>query len=124
MKNIVLIADDDPGIIEVTSLILENANYTVVTASNVEETIEKIEQHCPDIVLLDIWLAGKNGAIVAKKLKTNKETQNIPVIMISANNQIASISEQAGADGYIAKPFDIDYLEQVVQKHLDNSIKC
>ena len=83
-----------------------------------EETIHKIAQEeAPHIVLLDIWLSGHDGGQIAKDLKAHSKTKNIPVIMLSANNETEKVSKEVGADGFLMKPFDIDELLKLVAKH-------
>ena len=116
----ILVADDDPGIVDVTKIILEQAGYTVLTAPDAVTTMKQITEQKPSLILLDIWLAGENGAVLAKKLKGEDSTKHIPIIMVSANNNVEKMAKDAGADDFIAKPFDIDILENMVQKYLQN----
>ena len=103
----VLIVDDDPAILDAVSLILEDEGYEVAAA--VGGNIVRIaEQERPDIVLLDIRLSGQDGRDVCRALKTTPATAHVPVLMISANQQGAAYAQQAGADDYLAKPFELD----------------
>lgn len=120
MPRKILVADDDPGIIDVTKIILEQAGFEVLTATDAASTLKQIDVHKPVLLLLDIWLAGENGAILAKKLKAKPSTKSMPIIMVSANNNVEKMAKEAGADDFIAKPFDIDYLEKMVYKHVED----
>ena len=118
MKKKILIAEDDRAILEVVKIILENEGYTTVSTDR-EETIFKIANtDAPHLILLDIWLSGHDGGKIAKELKTNKKTKNIPVVMLSANTETEKITIESGADGFLLKPFDIDDLLQIVRKHI------
>lgn len=117
MNKLILIADDDMGIVEVTKIVLERAGFKTLVAPDSASVLKLIKSSKPSLILLDIWLAGENGSLLAKKLKAEELTRKIPIIIISANNNIEKMTKEAGADGFIAKPFDIDHLVRVVKKH-------
>ena len=112
-KKKVLVADDDPAILEVITLILEDAGYEVKTTVN-GHTEKFAEKYLPDLILLDIWMVGMDGRNICKSLKAEKLTKHIPVIMISANKDTEKIAKEAGADGFLAKPFDMKDLLSTV----------
>lgn len=115
MGKKILIADDDPAILDCMQIILEEANYTVKTSSN-GDTLPKIRQFMPDLVLLDVWMSGEDGRNVCKQLKSENNTKHIPVIMISATSYIEESTKEAGAEDFIPKPFHImDLLHKVEQ---------
>ncbi len=116
MKRI-MVADDDKGIVEVLSMILENGGYEVKSTAN-GQTVPRIGEYLPDLVLLDIWMVGIDGRDICKYLKNQKLTENIPIIMISANKDIEKIAKDAGADDFIPKPFDMDNLLEKVGKYV------
>jgi DNA-binding response OmpR family regulator len=118
MSKLILIADDDKGIVEVTKIVLEEAGFATIVAHDASSVLETIKTSRPSLLLLDIWLAGENGAALAKKLKKDKNTKQLPIIMISANNNVEQMAKDSGADDFIAKPFDIEYLVQTVTKHI------
>lgn len=118
MNKLVLIADDDGGIVEVTKIVLEQAGLDTVVAHDSTSVLQHIQTSRPALILLDIWLAGENGAALAQKLKGDKSTRKIPIIMISANNNVEKMAKEAGANDFVAKPFDIDDLVNKVKKYL------
>jgi CheY-like chemotaxis protein len=67
-------------------------------------------QHRPQLIMMDNWIPSIGGIRATQLLKANEEVKNIPVIYISANNDVKALSEKAGADSFIAKPFDLDEL--------------
>jgi len=112
----VLIADDDPSIAEVITIILRDEGYeTEITTDG--NSLEKIDNSLPDLILLDIWMSGVDGRDICKYLKTHEKTKGIPVIMISANKDTQEIAAQSGADDFIAKPFDIEFLVGKVKQY-------
>lgn len=106
----VLIADDDTGIVEALSVLLESEGYSVQTTIDGARVQKEIKAFSPDVILLDIWMSGQNGHDICKKLKLKGATKHIPVIMISANQDTEMISKSCGADDFVQKPFDIDDL--------------
>ena len=114
-KKKILVADDDPSILEAIQLILEDSGYEVVTTVN-GETIYQMEKEYPDLLLLDIWMSGQDGREICKYLKNNPLTKHIPIIMISASRDIIESAKKAGADDFLAKPFQMDDLLQKVEK--------
>lgn len=117
MKKNILIAEDDKSILEVVKLILENEGYTIISTDREQSIYKEISVQTPDLILLDIWLAGEDGGVIAKNLKTRKETQHIPIIIMSANNETEKITKATGADDFLLKPFNIDDLLQIVKKY-------
>ena len=115
-KKKVFIADDDPAICESMSMILEDEGYDVTTTTE-GEVVSKITAALPDIILLDIWMSGVDGRDVCQHLKYEKKTKQIPVIMISANKDTEQIANNCGADGFLAKPFDMNDLLAIVKKY-------
>jgi DNA-binding response OmpR family regulator len=118
MKKKVLVAEDDKAIIEVVKIILENEGYEVFTADQGETVHKTISEEQPDVVLLDIWLYGEDGGQIAKKIKTTSGTKDIPVVLMSANNETEKITKDVGADDFLLKPFNIDDLLYIVRKYV------
>ncbi|TWR23792.1 response regulator transcription factor [Mucilaginibacter achroorhodeus] len=105
----IMIADDDPGIVDAVQMLLEFEGYEV--SSTVDgSTVLNIREELPDLFLLDIWMSGDDGRDICRKLKSLPSTKNIPVIMISASKDIEQSALDAGADDFIAKPFEMDNL--------------
>lgn len=112
-----MIADDDPAIVESTRLILEEFGYEVDSTVD-GQTIYKMKKDFPDLLLLDIWMSGQDGREICKYLKKEDTTKRIPIIMISASRDIKESAKTAGADDFLAKPFDMDDLIAIVEKHI------
>lgn len=116
MSKKILIADDDPAILESVQVLLEDEGYEVQTTVD-GRTVRDVKKDFPDLIILDIWMSGEDGSEICRYLKSNRETKEIPILMISANRDANQISLDAGADGFIAKPFDADVLLDMVSKH-------
>nr|BBH86499.1 hypothetical protein KTC_12500 [Thermosporothrix sp. COM3] len=116
-KKRILIADDDPAILDSLELILEDAGYEVITTGD-GATIQDLVQMKPDLLLLDIWLSGWNGKDICATLKHNEQTKHLPVILFSASRETEAIARDAGADAFITKPFELDDLLDTLEQYL------
>lgn len=116
-KKTILVADDDTAILDALTLILEDAGYEVHTTTD-GATLRNIQQQTPDLLLLDIWLSGWNGRDICLELKSAEQTKQLPIVLFSANKETKRIAEEAGADDFITKPFDLDKLLQTIERHL------
>jgi len=116
-KQRILVMDDDRDILDAMKIVLEYNGYKVETCTN-DQRIDYL--NLPDLFLLDLWMSGLNGSDVCKRLKGDDLTSHIPVIIFSANRNIREISEACNADGYIAKPFNLNQLLAVISHHLNS----
>lgn len=117
MKRI-LVVDDDQDILDALKVILSMDHYNVTGTNKGEEAVTLVHGSHPDLILLDVLLSGMDGRDICRKLKAERATKNIPVIMISAHPDAAISTRQAGADCFVAKPFDIDDLLFRIENHL------
>lgn len=121
MARKILLIEDDKDIRDALVLILEEDNFEVISSgdSKILKTITDIK---PGLVLMDNWLtewkSDANGQQLSKQLKTNPATRHIPVIIISAVNNIREIAEAGLADAYMHKPFDMYDLLKLVNQHV------
>jgi DNA-binding response OmpR family regulator len=111
----IMIADDDPGILDAIEMLLEFEGYDVTSTAN-GSTVLELKDELPDLLLLDIWMSGEDGRDICKKLKQTDNIKNIPVIMISASRDIKESALAAGADDFLAKPFEINDLLNKIKK--------
>lgn len=116
-QKLILVADDDPAIVDAIKMILEYADYRVETTVD-GTVIPKMKTLQPDLLLLDIWMSGVDGRDICKQLKNDTSVSAIPIIMISASKDVSASSKEAGADDFIAKPFEMDHLLKKVEEHI------
>ena len=121
MSKRILIIDDDPGILEAISIILEEEGYMVDTEEKSEVSFVKINRFKPHLILLDILMSGGDGRIICRKIKNQKTTQHIPVILISAHPSAQANMIESGADGFLAKPFEVQDLLQMVSRTIPDA---
>lgn len=107
-KLTILIVDDEPFNVDYLVQELEDYGVNTITAENGEEALQKIKKHSPDLVLLDIMMPKKDGFEVLTEMKSNKESREIPVIIISAHSEMGNVLKgiEMGAEDYLPKPFD------------------
>ena len=110
MKRI-LIVDDEPEICDILQEFLSLKGYEVFTVLNGEDAISKLKEERPHIVLLDMLMAGMNGMEVLQRIK--KIDRQVGVIITTGvkDEKIAKQAIKKGADDYITKPIDLNYLE-------------
>jgi DNA-binding response OmpR family regulator len=119
MPKKILVADDDPSIVDSLTMILEEEGYNVQTALKNHDTLSTVKDLKPDLVLLDIWIDNEDGREICQSLKRDILTNKIPIVVISASQGAAQMAIDAGADDFIAKPFEIDELISKIQKNLN-----
>jgi CheY-like chemotaxis protein len=117
MSKKILIADDDPSIVDSLKMMLELEGYDVRTTTN-GETIYKMEKEYPDLLILDIWMSGQDGREICKYLKNEPHTKHIPIIMISASKDVKKSAKDSGADDFIEKPFEQEELLKKISKYV------
>jgi len=114
----VLIVDDDPDVVAICSLVLENEGYEVAAARNGSDAVDKISRSDADIdvMLLDVMMPVLDGLTVCKMVKRDPRTRDLPVIIMSASETLRARGSDCAADAVIAKPFDIDNLLDTVSQ--------
>jgi two-component system alkaline phosphatase synthesis response regulator PhoP len=109
----ILIVDDEMSTLMPLKRSLESENYAVVEAYDGHEAIKKANEEIPDLIILDLMLPGMDGIEVCQHLKTDTQTEKIPIIMLTAKDNINDKVEglQIGADDYVTKPFVLKELK-------------
>lgn len=107
MTPTILVVEDEPAILELVILNLKHAGFLAVRASSAEEAESTIRAALPDLVILDWMLPGQSGVALAKKIRSNERTRDLPIIMLTARvheeDKVQGL--EAGADDYVTKPF-------------------
>jgi DNA-binding NtrC family response regulator len=118
MEKSVLVFDDDVDILSILTYLLEEKGWKINTRTTCANILQDIEETKPDIILMDNWIPDAGGKVATQLIKSHPEYKDIPVIYFSANNDVATLAEEAGADTYLAKPFDLDQLEDLLSNVL------
>ena len=115
-KKIVLVADDDNDLLQLVKIQLQQAGFEVQISLNGNGIMAMAVDAHPDVILLDIAMDGISGGDICKKLKTYDKTSAIPVIMISANDNIESIANTCGANDFVRKPFNVQAIKEKIRR--------
>jgi two-component system cell cycle response regulator DivK len=116
LQKKIIIFDDDEDILSICSYILEEQGWEVHTYNDCNNIEEKVSAILPDVIMMDNWIPDSGGIIATQTLKKNDSLKDIPVIYFSANSDIQILASHAGAQTYLAKPFDLDDLEKVINR--------
>src|SRR6266498_1054079 len=112
----ILVLDDDPDIGTMIKMMLEYKGYAVTVSDRAEQAEEVLRNNNIDLIIMDMLLSGVNGTDICAELKQNNSTSHIPVMMISAHPNAKEICLLAGADEFIAKPFDMQDILSKIKK--------
>lgn len=107
MHKKITILEDDAGIRDIITFLLEEENFEVNAFADVSSFMARDMQSSPDLYLLDIKLPDGNGLEVCRMLKSENQTSNTPVIMMSAHEGLNEMRAQCNAEDFVTKPFDI-----------------
>lgn len=119
-KAKVLIVDDESFNVEVLEQALDGTDYRVITAANGQEAWAKIQSEQPDLVLLDLMMPIMDGFAVLAKVKEDPMLRDIPIIIVSAENDSKSVVRgiKQGAEDYLTKPVNTTQFAQKVREYL------
>lgn len=107
----IVIFDDDQDILFISTYVLKEYGWDVTTFTNCNDIIAKVSGIMPDVIMMDNWIPDTGGIAATQLIKRTKELAHIPVVLFSANSEIKSIAEKAGANAYLEKPFELHELE-------------
>jgi DNA-binding response OmpR family regulator len=125
MPHRILVVDDEQFIRELLAEILLSKGYEVVSASNGREAIQRAALENPHLVILDANMPEMDGIETTRKLRSQRETCSVPIIMVTAFGEARTDALHAGVDDFMAKPFEVpDFLARVEAllkvRHLEN----
>lgn len=123
MRKKILLIDNDQGILDVMQEALNYEGYDVHAVDETDDIMSLVNEHQPDLLLIDYLLNGINGGELCHQLKINKQTCLLPVIIISAYPQVLQSLGNYGCNVFIPKPFDLFYLLDQINTLSDQSIK-
>lgn len=113
-KKKIIIFDDDEDILSICNYILGEGGWEVYTFTDCNTITERVASIMPNVILMDNWIPDAGGIVATQTLKNTQELKDIPVIYFSANSDIQLLASHAGAETYLAKPFDLQELERVI----------
>ncbi len=119
----ILIADDEPFVLKALTFVFRKEGFSVETAVDGEEALEKIKKLKPKVVFMDVMMPKKNGFDVCSEIKADPEFEDIYIILLTAKGQEDDIMKgySQGADDYIIKPFSIRPVVEKIKDLLERS---
>lgn len=113
-KALILVLDDDPDISIMIKMVLDYYGYDAMDAENEETATRIISSNHVDLLIMDMLLSGVDGTDICRRLKLDKQTSSIPILMFSAHPTAKETCLAAGADDFISKPFEMnDMMEKI-----------
>ena len=118
--NTILYVEDNPDNRNLIRRVLNAEGYTVVEASRADQAFDKLESEHIDLILMDINMPDMDGYTLTAKIKKMEKYKNIPIVAVTANVMRGDREKslEAGCDGYIQKPIDIDTLAQQIERFI------
>jgi len=122
-KGTILYVEDNPDNRNLIRRVLNSEGYSVVEAINASQAIEKLEGNHIDLILMDINMPDMDGYTLTSKIKSVQQFSKIPIVAVTANVMRGDREKslEAGCDGYIQKPIDIDTLAQQIERFIIRS---
>ena len=119
-RSRILIVDDDPLNVKLLAAKLPSEEYEIIRSYNGQDALGKVEEHAPDLILLDIMMPGLDGYEVTRRLKNNPQTRDIPIILITALYETCDKVKglESGADEFLNKPVDTAEIQARVKSLL------
>jgi DNA-binding response OmpR family regulator len=117
----ILVVDDEVDLVETVRFPLEMEGFDVLVSYNGEDALNQARKESPDLIILDLMLPKLDGYKVCRLLKFDERYKNIPILMLTAKTQEKDkiLGKETGADEYITKPFEMDYLMEKVKAYLN-----
>lgn len=116
MASDILIAEDEPGILEALSFVLKRAGWTVQSVTDGDAVLNAVRRERPRVLVLDIMMPKRSGFEVLKQIRSEPATHDLPVLVLTAKGQQQDrrVAEELGADRFITKPYsNVDVVETV-----------
>ena len=125
-KQLILVVDDDPDLVESVSMKLESENFRVAKAYDGVEAWNKIKEERPNLVLLDVMMPRKNGYELCDEIKNDDQYKDLVVVLLTAVGDAVTSTSYTHIDGktnladdFIPKPIDLDKLIEIVKENLE-----
>lgn len=114
-KKRIFICDDDSTIVDMLEMLFEMSDLETMSETNSSEAYQKIMMYMPDVIVVDLWMPVVSGDELIRKIRSNEELKNVFIICTSASRDGEEVAIRAGADDFLAKPFDIHQMLQKIE---------
>jgi len=119
----ILIVDDDAGIRQLVTLFLEHKGYQAASVPNGQEALNHLRHSQPELILLDLMMPVMNGAEFRQAQQQDPQLSTIPVVVMSAAENIEAQAPQLTADSYLPKPIDFDTLTALIERYCSQGLQ-
>lgn len=121
-KKTILVVDDDVNVLKSLEAILKEQGYRVETASDGVQALDKVQEHVPSLILMDIEMPHLKGDVAAMRLGRDDDLSKIPIILLTAYDSIQEevLASHIGVVDYVTKPYDVENLLAKIKRHLEN----
>jgi len=121
----VIIADDNQTFLMYMGILLKRLGFTVLPAENGLEVLKLLKFCDPDVIIIDVWLAGMEGTALLRYIKEDRMTSKIPVIMVSSDSSTSVVKKckNLGCAGYLRKPVKVDKLHDILETCVFSQIR-
>lgn len=116
MRRSIHVVEDNEDIRYIVEYFLSDSDYQVQVSASVKDFVNSMDGPLPDLYLLDVMLPDGNGLEICRYIKENKQTQHIPVIIMSAHSNETEVKRESAANAFISKPFDLNDLAACIEK--------
>ena len=121
MPQKILLTDDDKDLVEAMSVRLERDGYTVLRAYDGDECLDKARAELPDLIIMDVAMPKIDGYSALKTLRTDKAIRHIPVIILTAKDQMEDIFKMEGVKDFFVKPFEYEAVARKIKSILQKT---
>jgi len=119
MSTQVLVLDDNPAIVDSIEMMMEFEGLSVSKFYKGSDMLNVLNtQSRPDVILMDMWLSGEDGRDICRQIRTDENLHDLPVIIMSASRGLGQTALDAGANDFIAKPFDMDDMIKRIRTYI------
>lgn len=112
----IAVFDDDRDLLDIFSFALEDKGYKVTVFNDCKDIISRVRELRPALILMDNWIPDVGGEKAIEYLKSEEDLKDIPIILVSATNNLEEVAKRANVDAAVVKPFDLEVLTDTVAK--------
>ncbi len=115
MQKKIFIVEDDEDISELVQMVVVSEGHEAIPFDDIDK-MESMLGKKPDLIIMDLFIKGKDATSIARSLKKSKTTGKIPIILVSAKTSLAEIAKQCNVDAFLPKPFNLKDLKNLIAK--------
>ena len=115
----IMVVDDSPDLLLLISIIIKREGHQAISLTSPVELLQKLDEHNPDLIILDVNIGAYNGKEVCKNIKANTASKNIPVLLTSASSEALTDFKDYNADDILEKPFTLSTIIKKINRLLN-----